>query len=230
VNAHLFDELLERLMYLGSVEQVHRAVQSIPRLDAAELRHAIDRRVEQLAQEGPDEERELVEFVRSALQDVLVSDPVPDQSEVRTLEDLQRVAVGLTALRIRTLLRQHREMLTEENATELSLSATEPDLAPEERYRRVILLYVAARVTGGSEQRVKACMIAGAFWRQQKHFERAQRLLDRSLRVVNQDDRSSRIMILAAQVGLCRAKGDLEQAIQILKQCLELAVATMICL
>ena len=70
-QAHLFDELVERLMYLGSVEQVHRVVDSIAGLDAAGLRRAMERRIEQLTQEGRDDERELLEFVRSALQDVL---------------------------------------------------------------------------------------------------------------------------------------------------------------
>lgn len=224
-QAHLFDELLDRLMYLGSVEQLHRAVDSIPRLDAAELRHAMERRIDQLTQEGRADERELLELVCDALQDVLASDHIPDQSEVKTFEDLRRTAVELNVLRMRTLLKQHREMLTEENITELSLSTTEPDLELAQRYRRVILVYLASRLAGNSEQRAKACLLAGAFWRQQKQMERAQRLFDRSLRLTDDDDRSSQMMILAAQAGLWRAKGDLDKAIQILRQCLDLGVA-----
>ena len=224
-EARLFDELLDRLMYLGSVEQVHRAVESIPGLDAAELRHTMERRIGQLTQEGRADERELLEFVRDALQDVLDSGPIPDHVGVKTFEDLRRAAVELNVLRMRSLLRQHREMLTQENFTELSLSATEPDLEPETRYRRVILVYLAARLAGNSEQRAKACLIAGAFWRQQKEIGRAQRMLDRSLRVTDDEDKSSKMMILAAQAGLCRSKGDLDKAIQFMRQCLDLAIA-----
>lgn len=224
-QAHLFEELIDRLMYLGSVEQVRRAAGSIRGLDPADLRNAIDERLAELKQEGREDEAELLQFVRDALQDVLRATGTPVQTQVDTFEDLRRAAVAATSLPMRTLLRQHRELLTHENLAELSVSVTEPDLQPGIRYRRVVLAYVAARVAGNREDRVTACLMAGGFWRQQNQLRRAQRLLDRALRLTDDENPSSKMTILAAQAGLCRAAGDLGKAVEILKQCLELAIA-----
>lgn len=224
-QARLFEDLIDRLLYLGSVEQVRRAAESIRGLDPSDLHDAIEERLAGLKQEGRVDEADLLQFVRDALQDVLPATGATVQTRVNTFEDLCRSSIAMTSLAMRTLLRQHRELLIHENLANLSVSVSEPDLQPAVRYRRVVLAYVAARVAGSREDRVTACLMAGAFWRQQNQLRRARRLLDRALALTDDDNRSSKMTILAAQAALCRAAGDLGRAVEILKQCLDLAVA-----
>ncbi|MDD9943170.1 MAG: tetratricopeptide repeat protein, partial [Myxococcales bacterium] len=221
-----YKDLVERLMFLDTVEQIRQAVASVPRLESGRLRTALEARMAALQNEGRPDECGLLSIVTEAVDSVLTTPEAP--REVSDVRDLVLAASRQDRLLgMRRVLRTHRELLTSTGLDELFLSTAEgwEQASDADRLRQSALVFIATSMAGTPAQRVDGCLLIASYFRERGDLRRAHRLLAKAKRSAPSGDTETRRKVLGAQSALYSATGQHAKALAIIDEALELATA-----
>ena len=219
--------LVESLLYLPSESEIRAAVLANRALSHDELRSAFEAVSHELEEEGRAEERELLDYIRGLVAD-LVEPPPDDPGAVPDIADgealLRAARRRPDTLHTRTLFAAHRDLLTPDFLQDTLAQVVEPDVPFPERQRRLNLAWTAARVAGNPASLIEAELLRVAILRDGGRHRQAEHRLERLREQAERlADGSLLLKVLGSQVGLYRARCDLPKALEALEAMLEQA-------
>jgi CHAT domain-containing protein len=221
-----YRHFVEKLIYLPSVAEIQNAVRSASGLQLDELVAALDDFDKSLLQAGRGEERELLAYVRELLDPVIGQSTVDTSATIVDAQMLLKSALRQpTALRMRDLLKRHRSLLSEQVLKELQFEAIDTSRGPSSEEKRIKLFCVAALVTNDPPLKVNAYICWAAFHRRRGRLKKSERPLLRGARLTERlGDPALKRLALGGRIGLYRAWGDLDKALDVMEQMLQMAV------
>jgi len=227
-DARLYTHLVRKLLYLPSITEIRTAVRTVEGLQPDLLREAFDTVGKSLLDERRGDEYDLLAYVCEALREYL--EPAAGASPSAVIDSAEALVQAAfqqpKVLRMRALLMQHRDLLSEQVLATLQGEAADMRCSPLDQEHWMILACTAALVAGNPTWLVRAYLLWGAHVRRRGQLRKAERWLARAIRIAEElGEPSLQVMALGGQVGLYRAMRDLPKALEGLDKILQVATA-----
>ncbi|HLG64180.1 MAG TPA: CHAT domain-containing tetratricopeptide repeat protein [Ktedonosporobacter sp.] len=200
LDAQLYADFVQELLYLGSVRDIQRAVGEMPNLDSAALYQALDTLEKTYTEAGAEAQRQLLLYVRKAIDDVL-QPPAAVERITNVDELIQQALHAQNMTHVYILLRNYRHLLNEKVYQLLQLQT--PHLNPNvvDPLAWVRILCVTSLLLGKSNK--EAAAKAHFFWvsycRDTRQFATVERHL---LHAVKLTEGSDDVMMVVGIIGL----------------------------
>ncbi|MBW4504720.1 MAG: tetratricopeptide repeat protein [Scytonema hyalinum WJT4-NPBG1] len=231
-QAPFYLDLIMQLLYLESVDEIQRSVKDTPGLDADKLYQALNSLVEKSLEEGKTAKYQLLIFVKNAIDSALQESDAYARSadEIATADELIQLALTApTAIRVHTILRKHRHLLSAKLYTDIEqhissnqraiMNPTSPEIA---RWHK--LLCVISLLLGDKVIAVKGYVFWATYCRKAGYHRNALRRLNHAAQLSEDlDDAFLKILVVSAQASLYDRIGENVKAVEIYSKALEIA-------
>jgi|GEM_PF-1410955 len=221
----LYTELVERLLYMDSVESIKRALDSIPALDVTRLYATLDSLAETYRSTGKTARYKLLDFVRQNIEKEFprahaASAPLP--SPISTLDELIQQAVLLPdSVRVYLLLRRYSQLLNRDAFERLLGEAYAAHKGALEWIRVVSVLGL---LLGGPSIVARAylawgghCRDRGLYWQAVRHLSHAAHIAG------GVDDSWLRMSVSGALGTLLALLGEMTSAVEYYQHAVDVA-------
>lgn len=226
-NALLYTDFVQRLLYLGSVEDIQRVIRETRNLDSAALYHEFDTLEQTYIKAGLSAQQKLLLFVRKVVDEV-IQPPVTDSADPITTSDqlIQRALHAPDMVHVYTLLRDYRPLLDEKTYQMLQLrtSALKPTVVGTLAWVRVLCVTSLLLGQSDPEAAAKAHFFWVSYCRDNRLFATVERhLLHAEKLAEGSDDLVMKVGIIGVRASFYDQFGQTARAAESFEKLLELA-------
>jgi tetratricopeptide (TPR) repeat protein len=218
-----YGNFIRNLMFLPTVREIRQSVATMPGLNPPKLESVIANLATEWRRGGRRAEAQLLDYVKRLI-DPFLPGPPPEKSSITGTQSMMAFLLRApNALRMRTALVAHRELVNRDLLDAAYAELKGHDQSPPSK-ELCLAMYLIARAMDDPKEMVTGLLMWGAFcrrhqavWHAERHFRQAAKLAK------DLNDPATELMIIGSQVGLYRAMHRYQEACTELEEGLKLA-------